>query len=117
MSENKPCLKGHVAFARTVLASALFLIAATLVASVFATNIYAAVCICTVNYLAYSWIAMGIAALLSLVAQVTAISAMAGECKCEKHFWQNLLMWLQAAALLAGIILAIVFIARLTEVI
>lgn len=117
MSENTPCLKGHVAFARITLASALFLIATSLVASIFATNIYGAMCICIVNFLAYAWIALGITVMISLLAQVSGTVCTARGCQSQKLWFPNLLMWLQAAALLAGVILMILFITRLTDVI
>jgi hypothetical protein len=116
MSEDTPCLKGHIAFARLVLVAASLLLVSTLIASVFAKDIYASVCICTINYLSYAWIAYAIATLFSITALMTGIMSTACGC-CKKLFWPNVLMWLQGLALLAGIILMVVFIARLTEVI
>ena len=117
MTDSTPWLEGHLTFARITLASAIVLIAATLIPSIFSTDLYGAICICTVNYLAYAWIAFAIAAMISLIAQVSATTAMSGGCKCTKMFFPNLLMWLQAAALLSGIILMIVFIVQLLDVV
>lgn len=116
MSEDTPCLKGHIAFARLVLMVAVLLLVSTLIASVFAKDIYASICICTVNFLSYAWISFAIASLFSLTAQMTGIMSTACGC-CKKLLWPNVLMWLQGLALLAGIIFMVVFIARLTEVI
>jgi hypothetical protein len=116
MSEDTPCLKGHIAFARIVLAASLALLASTLIASIFALDIYAAICICTVNYLSYAWIAFAIASLFSLIAQMCGV--MSGACGCcKKLLFPNLLMWLQGLSLLTGIIMMVIFIARLTQVI
>jgi hypothetical protein len=116
MSEDRPCLKGHISFAKRVLMVSVALLLGTTVASIFALDIYGTICICTVNYLSYAWIAWAIAVLFSIVAQITATTAMASGC-CKKMLLPNLLLWLEGLALLAGVILMVVFIARLTSVI
>ncbi len=116
MSEDTICLKGHIAFARIILVTAILLLASTTIASIFALDIYGSICICTVNYLSYAWISFAIAVLFSLIAQMTAVMSTACGC-CKKLIFPNILMWLQGLAMLAGIIMMVVFIARLTSVI
>ncbi len=117
MSDDTPCLKGHIKLARLMLNTAVFMLTATVLASIFAAPMYSQICICKVNFLAYAWIAWGITVMFSLIALVSGTAAMAGTCQCKKHRWPTILAWLQAAALLSGVVFMLLFITRLTEVI
>lgn len=117
MSDESPCLKGHLKLARLMMNTAVFLMAVTVVASIFAAPIYSQICICKVNLLAYAWIAWGITVMLSLIALVSGTAAMACSCGCKKLLWPNILALLQAVALLSGVVFMLLFITRLTDVI
>lgn len=118
MSEDiKPCFKQHISIARILLGLSVLIILATVIVSVFSLEQYRSICICTINYLAYSWIAFAIAIVVSLLSLICAAqAALKSEC-CSRYFLANIFLWLQFFAFVAGIVFLLIFVTRYTDVI
>ena len=115
--EIKPFLRYHFSISRILLGLSVLLILTTVIASIFARVSYGSVCICTINYLAYAWIAFAITSLIALATLISAAMANVREKCCRCNCFINILLWLQAAGFMAGLILLLIFITRFTEVI
>lgn len=90
--------------------SALFILL-SLVIVVLQFQELRSICVCTSNYLAWSWIAFGIAILIGLIAQVLVLQENSSSKICK------LLLALQSVAFFVGIVLAVLFGAFLLKVI
>jgi hypothetical protein len=118
MTENsKSCLYHQISFSRFLLGLSVFVILGTLIASIFALGFYNSMCICTINFLAYAWIAFAVTALLALVTLNLCIMANTKEDDSRRYVMINSLLWLQSLGFLLGLIFMVVFIARYTNVI
>jgi hypothetical protein len=117
MSERNFSFRVHLAFSGVLLSLSVLILLATATVAGFSLETYRAICICTVNFLAYSWIAFAVHMLFALTAMVWVICMARHKQPKGKSWALNLLAGLQALAFMAGIVLLIIFLARLTEVV
>jgi len=117
MNEEKTgCLRVHFKFSRLVLILSAVLLLGTFIPSVLAVEKYAATCICTINYLAYAWIVFAVTTLLALVSMILCAMIFARGKEPGSLILHNLLLWLEAAGMVIGLILMLIFITRFTDV-
>lgn len=107
----------YTGFSKSTLMISSLVISASMIMAVFSATAFEAKCICTINYLAYSWIAFAITALLALVTWITAVCAENSTCTCRRHTLLSVMISLQGLAFVAALIFMLIFVTRYTEVI
>ena len=117
MNEERPAsLKVHYKLSSLVLILTAVLILGTIIPSILAVEKYNAMCICTINYLAHAWIALAVTALVSLISVILCAMSFSRGKDPGSLFVYHILLWLQAAGFIIGLILMLVFITRFTGV-